>query len=171
MSCLYPSSAESILKCVSHSVMSYSVQPHRLAHQPPLSMGFSRQEYWSGLPCPPPGDLPHPESSLSLLHLRHWQAGSLPLTPPGKTFRTLTPSNNADLMSERDVCYHRSLYGKVSRKAPWTGTRTVCTAPGSESSVTTRLREQQNPPGKQTLQRAPDQEDPNRTWGRALHGI
>ena len=27
----------------------------------PLSMGFSRQEYWSGLPCPPPGDLPDPE--------------------------------------------------------------------------------------------------------------
>ena len=26
----------------------------------PLSMGFSRQEYWSGLPCPPPGDLPDP---------------------------------------------------------------------------------------------------------------
>ena len=31
-----------------------------LAHQTPLSMGFSRQEYWSGLPCPPPGDLPNP---------------------------------------------------------------------------------------------------------------
>ena len=31
-----------------------------VAHQAPLSMGFSRQEYWSGLPCPPPGDLPHP---------------------------------------------------------------------------------------------------------------
>ena len=29
-----------------------------VAHQAPLSMGFSRQEYWSGLPCPPPGDLP-----------------------------------------------------------------------------------------------------------------
>ena len=28
------------------------------AYQAPLSMGFSRQEYWSGLPCPPPGDLP-----------------------------------------------------------------------------------------------------------------
>ena len=28
--------------------------------QAPLSMGFSRQEYWSGLPCPPPGDLPDP---------------------------------------------------------------------------------------------------------------
>ena len=32
-----------------------------IAHQPPLSMGFSRQAYWSGLPCPPPGDLPDPE--------------------------------------------------------------------------------------------------------------
>ena len=28
--------------------------------QTPLSIGFSRQEYWSGLPCPPLGDLPHP---------------------------------------------------------------------------------------------------------------
>ena len=32
-----------------------------VAHQAPLSIGFSRQEYWSGLPCPPPGDLPNPE--------------------------------------------------------------------------------------------------------------
>ena len=31
-----------------------------VAHQAPLSMGFSRQEYWSGLSCPPPGDLPQP---------------------------------------------------------------------------------------------------------------
>ena len=31
-----------------------------IAHQAPLSMGFSRQDYWSGLPCPPPGDLPNP---------------------------------------------------------------------------------------------------------------
>ena len=34
--------------------------PWPVAHQAPLSMGFSRQEYWSGLPCPPLGDLPHP---------------------------------------------------------------------------------------------------------------
>ena len=32
-----------------------------IAHQDPLSMGFSRQEYWSWLPCPPPEDLPNPE--------------------------------------------------------------------------------------------------------------
>ena len=31
-----------------------------IAYQAPLSMGFSRQEYWSGLSCPPPGDLPYP---------------------------------------------------------------------------------------------------------------
>ena len=31
-----------------------------VSHQAPLSMGFSRQEYWSGLSCPPPGDLPNP---------------------------------------------------------------------------------------------------------------
>ena len=31
-----------------------------VAHQAPLSMGFFRQEYWSGLPCSPPGDLPNP---------------------------------------------------------------------------------------------------------------
>ena len=36
------------------------VTPWTAAHQAPLSMGFSRQEYWSGLPCPPPGDLPNP---------------------------------------------------------------------------------------------------------------
>ena len=31
-----------------------------VTHQDPLFMGLSRQEYWSGLPCPPPGDLPNP---------------------------------------------------------------------------------------------------------------
>ena len=36
------------------------VVPWTVAHQTPLSMGFSRQEYSTGLPCPPPGDLPDP---------------------------------------------------------------------------------------------------------------
>ena len=34
--------------------------PWTVAHQAPLSMGLSWQEYWSGLPCPPPGDLANP---------------------------------------------------------------------------------------------------------------
>ena len=45
----------SCLSCVRFFATSWTV-----AHQAPLSMGFSRQEYWSGLPCPPPGDLPKP---------------------------------------------------------------------------------------------------------------
>ena len=35
--------------------------PWTVAPQAPLPMGFSRQEYWSGLLCPPPGDIPNPE--------------------------------------------------------------------------------------------------------------
>ena len=54
-----------------------------MACQAPLSTGFSRQEYWSGLPCPPLGDLPNPGiKPASLLHLLHWKPGSLPLVPP-----------------------------------------------------------------------------------------
>ena len=55
-----------------------------VAHQAPLSMGFSRQEYWSGLPCPPPGDFPNTGWNPHLFCLLHWQSGSLPLAPPGK---------------------------------------------------------------------------------------
>ena len=44
--------------------------PMDCSPQPPLSMGFSRQEHWSGLPCPPPGNLPHPGIKLGALHCR-----------------------------------------------------------------------------------------------------
>ena len=46
--------------------------------------GFSRQEYWSGLPYPPPGDLPNQGLNMCFQHLLHWLVGSLPLVPPGK---------------------------------------------------------------------------------------
>ena len=57
------------------------------ALQAPLSMGFSWQEYWSGLPCPPSGDHPDPaieplcSQHSCLLSLLHWQVDSLPLAP------------------------------------------------------------------------------------------
>ena len=41
------------------------VTPRTVARRAPLSMKFSRQEYWSGLPFPPPGDLPNPETELA----------------------------------------------------------------------------------------------------------
>ena len=43
---------------LSLSCVQLFVTPQTVAHQAPLSMGFSRQEYWCGLPCPPPEDLP-----------------------------------------------------------------------------------------------------------------
>ena len=45
---------------LSQPVVSDSVTPWTVAQQAPLSMGFSRQEYWGGLPFPSPGDLPNP---------------------------------------------------------------------------------------------------------------
>ena len=51
--------------------------PWTIAHQTPLSMGFSRQEYWSRLPFPSPGDLSDPGFES---HLLHWQVDSLPLS-------------------------------------------------------------------------------------------
>ena len=56
--------------------------------QAPLSVGFSRQENWSGLLSPPPGDLPNPGTEPASLSLLHWQVGSLPLAPPVSTHLT-----------------------------------------------------------------------------------
>ena len=67
---------------VSHSVMSDSLQP--MDWGPPdssLSIEFSRQEYWSGLPCPPPGDPPDPRIEPRSPAL---QVDSLPSEPPEK---------------------------------------------------------------------------------------
>ena len=55
-----------------------------IAHQGPLFIGFFRQEYWSGLPRPPPGDLPNPGIKPCLLSFLGWQTGSLPPAPCGK---------------------------------------------------------------------------------------
>ena len=50
----------------------------------PISMEFSRQEYWNGLSLPSPGDLPDPGIESMSLSLLHWHVESLPLAPPGK---------------------------------------------------------------------------------------
>ena len=48
------------------------VSPWTAAHQAPPPMGFSRQDYWSGLPFPSPGDLPNQGIKPGLLRLLHW---------------------------------------------------------------------------------------------------
>ena len=63
-------------------------QTMSVAHQAPLSMGFSRQEYWSGLPFPYLGDLLNPRIEPGSPAL---QADSLPSDPPGKPHVYNTP--------------------------------------------------------------------------------
>ena len=64
--------------------------PWTEAHQTPLSMEFSRQEYWSGLPCSPPGDLPDPGIEL------------LSLMSPALAGRFLTTSATWEVMLARN---------------------------------------------------------------------
>ena len=61
--------------------------PWTVAYQAPPSMGFSRQECWSGLPFLSPGDLPDPGIKP---RSPAWQADALPSEPPGKPLNDLT---------------------------------------------------------------------------------
>ena len=72
--------------------------PWIAAHQAPLSMGFSSQEYWSGQPFPTPGDIPDPGIEPGLLHLLHWQADFFTTAPRGKSIQIDT------LFLNRIVC-------------------------------------------------------------------
>ena len=97
--------------------------PQNIALQVPLFMGFSRQEYWSGLPCPPPGDLPNPGIKPRSPAL---QADSLPAEPQGKPKNTgagslsllqgifLTQKLNHGLLHCRRILYQLSFEGSNS---------------------------------------------------------
>ena len=73
------------------------------SHQSPLSMRFSRQEYWSALPCPPPGYLSQPGIEPASLTSPTLEAGSLPLAAtwqaPGQILFPATPSTALRLQS------------------------------------------------------------------------
>ena len=114
-----------------------------VARQALLTMGFSRQEYWSGLPYPPRGDLSHPGTE-PVSRLQNWQAASLPLVPPGKpllghssllnqhvstskciqtTWESYknADSNSVDLAAGWRVCTFRKLPASLgSSQALWT---------------------------------------------------
>ena len=69
--------------------------PWTVARQAPLSMGFSRPEYWSGLPFPSPGDLPNPRIEPGSPAL---QADSLSSEPPGKPYSIMLSANKNDFL-------------------------------------------------------------------------
>ena len=65
--------------------------PWNVAHQAPLPMEFSRQEYWHRVTFPSPGDPPNPGIEPTPLGLLHWQVGSL-LAPPGGVMKQKRPT-------------------------------------------------------------------------------
>ena len=69
------------MRAQSLSCVQLFATPWTVAHQAPLSLGFSRQEYWSGSPFPSPGDLPDPGIKPGSLALH---VDSLLSKPPGK---------------------------------------------------------------------------------------
>ena len=84
-----------------------------------LSMGFSRQEYPSALPCPPPGALPHPGSNLCLSCLQHQQVGFLPLATWEARLGYSIQRNGWKLLLLPVVCRPSTLWGKSENPGSW----------------------------------------------------
>ena len=83
------------LSCVQHLVAIWTT-----AHQVPLSLEFSRQEYWSGLPFPSPGDLPHPGMEPTSPAPSALAGGFFTTVPPGKPQKVgYFPYN-----TKKDIC-------------------------------------------------------------------
>jgi len=121
---LWPSPFHSPTWHIMHAMSLYScptlATPWTVANQALLSIVFSRQEHWSGLPCPPPGDLPNPgiEPRSPVL-----QTDCLPSEPPGKPMNTgvdslshflgtvSTQESNWGLLQYRWIFYQLSYRG------------------------------------------------------------
>ena len=82
--------------------------PWTVAYQAPPSMGFSRQEYWSGLPFPFPGDLPYPGIKLGS---PEFQADALTSEPPGKP----VPATEMGLNSRLKSPYPPRVYSLLNK--------------------------------------------------------
>ena len=80
-----------VLSCF--SPVQLFLTPWTVAHQAPLSMGFSRQEYWKGLPFPSPGDLPNPGIEPAAL---------MPPASADGFFTTSAPPGEAQLQSQQE---------------------------------------------------------------------
>ena len=81
--CVIPYYVLHVCVCVLSHAQLFAT-PWTVAYQAPLSMGFCRQEYWSGLPFLSLGFFLTQGSNPGLLHLLHWQVDSFPLAWPGK---------------------------------------------------------------------------------------
>ena len=84
-----------------------------VASQDPLSMDFSRQEYWNGLSFPSTGNLANPEMNPCLLHPLHWQADYLPTEPLGKPQNVQTTYHTIVLISHASKAILKILQNRL----------------------------------------------------------
>ena len=97
-SCLGVKFCMYVCACVQLLQSCLSLQPYRLAHQAPLTADFSRQEYWSGLLCPPPGDLPHPGIEPASSMSPALQLDSFTTEPLGKPSKSYMLSSKSEFL-------------------------------------------------------------------------
>ena len=115
------------VRVLSRSVVSDS-RPHRLQPARFLSIGFFGQEYWSGLPCPSPGNLPDPGTKPGSLVL---QADSLPNEPQGKPSMGKLelgggqPGDKCLQCLETFKCYNLTWGGRNSTGIQWVEVKTL----------------------------------------------
>ena len=81
-----------------------------VAHQDPMSMGFSKQEYWNRLPCPPPGDLSHPGIEPTSLM-------SPALPPAGRLFTVAPPRKPLRLLRDNEMKLRPEMMSKSKEKS------------------------------------------------------
>ena len=108
--------SQDMCACSVSLVMSDSVTVWIIAHKTPLSMGFSRHEYWSGLPYPLPGDLSNPGIEPRSLTL---EADCLPSEPPGKPHsrhRSNQMSINSEWIKKIWYIYTMECYPAIEMK-------------------------------------------------------
>ena len=101
--------------------MSDSATPWTVAYWAPLSMGFSRQEYWSGLPFPSPENLPDPGIDLGLLHCRQMLYHLSHKGSPVEVSVQLLLSCVRLFATPWTVAYHVPLSMEFSREECWSG--------------------------------------------------
>ena len=105
------------------SCVQLCVTPWTVAHQAPLSMGFSRQEHWSGLPFPLPGDLPNPGIEPASLASPALAGGFFTTALPGKPWAGTGSQTNPDWTTTCDaavlyywlvkiVCFRHQTWGR-----------------------------------------------------------
>ena len=134
-------SPQDACRCMNERVLSHVqlfTTPRTVAHQAPLSMEFSRQEYWSGLLFPFPGDLPDPGIEPYLLCLLRLQVESLPqshLRSPSRCILVPKSIWTQNLVLSTTIGQKTTRKGKEGWKE---GAGGRCTGKGPGSAVTCR---------------------------------